>query len=238
MINAIGCDADNDGLIEITKLEQLNAMRWDLNGNGDADSSGNNFTYAAAFPHPVANLGVGDGALGCSDSQGAAAPCTGYELKADLDFDDDASYADSVSNKAAGPPAPAWGPSATTPIGLRRPSTATAKPSPTCSSTGLPPTMSVCSATRICLAPSSAVGLKAVNVTGNDRVGALVGRHYGTIRHCYATGTVAGRNGVGGLVGINGWDNNQGSIYGSFAAVAVSDNEHLTRLRLRPTRHV
>ena len=28
-------DADDDGLIDINNLDQLNAIRWDLDGNGD-----------------------------------------------------------------------------------------------------------------------------------------------------------------------------------------------------------
>ena len=228
VVNPIDYDADNDGLIEITKLEQLNAMRWDLNGNGAADSSGNNSTYAAAFPVPVAVAGVGDGALGCSDSQGAEAPCTGYELKADLDFNADASYADSSSNKAGWTSSDGWAPvgdnsdqfaatfdgngHAISHLFIARSST---------DSVGL------FGHTHSSGALIRNVGLKAVNVTGNDRVGALAGLHNGTLRHCYATGTVAGHNDVGGLVGRNGLDNNQGSIYGSFAAVTVSGTKHL-----------
>ena len=74
-------DSDGDGLIEITSLAQLNAVRWDLNGDGLADSGGSNISYTAAFPvasgpQQSCNAGAeGDGA------------CAGYELTADLDFD-------------------------------------------------------------------------------------------------------------------------------------------------------
>ena len=67
-------DADNDGLIEVSSLAQLNALRWDLDGDGTA-SSGNTTTYAAAFPSALTNMG-------CHNST-----CSGYELVADLDFD-------------------------------------------------------------------------------------------------------------------------------------------------------
>ena len=227
-INKIDYDADDDGLIEIRTLEQLNAMRWDLNGNGDADSPSNAAAYAAAFPYPVADAGAGNGALGCSDSQGTAAPCTGYELKADLDFNDDASYADSSSNKASWTTSTGWAPvggnsnpfaaafdgngHAISHLFIARSST---------DSVGL------FGHTHSSGALIRNLGLKAVNVTGNDRVGALAGRHYGTIRHCYATGTVSGAEDVGGLAGTNGLDNDQGSIYGSFAAVTVSGTKHL-----------
>ena len=66
-------DTDNDNLIEIANLDQLNAMRWDLDGNGVA-SSGNEASYAAAFPNAASGMGC-------------TATCIGYELIADLDFD-------------------------------------------------------------------------------------------------------------------------------------------------------
>lgn len=59
-------DADNDSLIEIAYLEQLNAIRWDLNGDGVADNPANADAYAAAFP------GAFDG-MGCLDNH-----CAGY----------------------------------------------------------------------------------------------------------------------------------------------------------------
>ena len=84
-------DSDGDGLIEISTLEQLDAVRHDLNGDGladnvnavrhdldgggAADGAENGDAYAAAFPHtesgPVCIAGV---------------TCAGYELDADLDF--------------------------------------------------------------------------------------------------------------------------------------------------------
>ena len=41
-------DADDDGLIEVSSLAQLNAIRWDRDGDGSAADTG----YAAAFPTP------------------------------------------------------------------------------------------------------------------------------------------------------------------------------------------
>ena len=76
----IDYDADNDGLIEISTLAQLNAVRWDLRGAG-APSLANEASYEAAFP----SRGSG---MGCP-TVGSAAVCSGYELAADLDFDTD-----------------------------------------------------------------------------------------------------------------------------------------------------
>ena len=47
------------------------------------------------------------------------------------------------------------------------------------------------------------LGVEAVYMRADDRVGGLVGLNYGTISLCYVTGTVAGDNNVGGLVGSN-----------------------------------
>ena len=64
-------DRDGDGLIEVDNLMQLDAMRWDLDGDGISD----NADYAAAFSDAET------GTL-CS-----TASCAGYELTANLDFD-------------------------------------------------------------------------------------------------------------------------------------------------------
>ena len=73
-------DADDDGLIEITTLEQLDAVRLDLDGDGVEDALANQERYFEAFPDAVRDMGCATG-------------CTGYELTRDLDFDDPASYA-------------------------------------------------------------------------------------------------------------------------------------------------
>ena len=73
-------DLDNDGLIEVNSLNQLNAVRWDLDGNGDP-AAANTSSYAAAFPNRSAATST---RMGCPSGA-----CTGYELDADLDFDTD-----------------------------------------------------------------------------------------------------------------------------------------------------
>ncbi|MBN2139352.1 MAG: hypothetical protein JW720_16230, partial [Sedimentisphaerales bacterium] len=58
-------------------------------------------------------------------------------------------------------------------------------------------------------------------VTGDDRVGGLVGRNeYGIITNCYATGSVSGHDYVGGLVGRD----NYGNITNCYAAGSVTGN--------------
>ena len=64
-------DTDNDGLIEISNLEQLDSMRHDLDGDCVAANS----DYASAFPNALTGMG-------CPSSG-----CSGYELTTNLDFD-------------------------------------------------------------------------------------------------------------------------------------------------------
>ena len=72
-------DKDEDGLIEISTLAQLNAVRWDLDGDG-AVSAGNQANYSGASgAFASASTGMGCPTGGCS----------GYELTRDLDFDTD-----------------------------------------------------------------------------------------------------------------------------------------------------
>ena len=70
---SVDYDKDDDGLIEISSLAQLDAVRYDLDGDGvvSADADG----YAAAFLNAAAGMG-------CFRNR-----CGGYELAANLDFD-------------------------------------------------------------------------------------------------------------------------------------------------------
>ena len=71
----IDYDTDNDNLIDVTSLAQLNAIRYDLNGDG-AVADSDTMNYNAAFPAAVSGMGC-------------PATCTGYELMNNLDFDSD-----------------------------------------------------------------------------------------------------------------------------------------------------
>ncbi len=79
---AIDYDGDNDGLIEVCNLDQLNAIRYDLNGDGIPEpNTGHTNEYATAFPNAADDMG-------CPEF-GVYQGCKGYELAANLDFDDD-----------------------------------------------------------------------------------------------------------------------------------------------------
>ena len=66
-------DRDDDGLIEVSNLAQLNAIRHDLDGGGW--TGGDVPQYTGAFPDPAYGMGC------------PVTGCKGYELIADLDFD-------------------------------------------------------------------------------------------------------------------------------------------------------
>ena len=70
----IDYDRDDDGLIDIRSLAQLDAVRYDLDGDGDGLP-----THRVAYPNYERGAA---GRMGCP-----AGACTGYEVLADLDFD-------------------------------------------------------------------------------------------------------------------------------------------------------
>ena len=200
-------DTDGDGLIEITTLAQLDAVRHDRNGDG-VPTAGGASTYRAAFPDAFVEVGS---QLRC------VLECRGYELMADLDFDTDddgdVDSDDAYWNNGAG-----WDPIGrsgsdflTTFEGnghtvrnlfIDRPST---------NYVGLFGYTDWKSDIRN-------VGLIQVNVAGRTYVGGLVGNNLGAITACYATGQVSGSNhNIGGLVGAH-----YGSVRTSYAAAQVS----------------
>ena len=205
-------DADDDGLIEIGTLAQLDAVRYDLNGDGLVDGATWRPYYAdGAFP-----MGALD--MGCPDS------CVGYELSEDLDFDTNRSGAansgDTYWNDGAG-----W-----EPIGSEdNPYTAEFRGDNHILSNlfinrssedgiGLFGTVQSPAAGRGVIWD---VGLIKVDVTGRDAVGSLLGRtQYGVVIGSHASGRVAGVDQVGGLVGES-W----GNLIDTYTAVDVSGNQ-------------
>ena len=196
----IDYDTDDDGLIQVTDLAQLNAIRWDLDGDGSSTETG----YAEAFPDAPADMGC------------PTAGCTGYELMADLDFDTDGSGAVDVAGDAYWNAGLGWEPIGTT----AAPFTATFHGNGhvianlfidrgTMDNVGLFGTTGSGSVVRN-------VGLRAVDVAGRYEVGGLVGYSRSTIRISYVTGNVTGQSG-GGLAGLS-----QGRIVASYATAAVT----------------
>ena len=205
-------DADDDGLVEVATLAQLDAMRYDLDGDGlVADELDSAAYYTAFFA----------GALG----MGCPAACSGYELTADLDFDTNGSggadAGDTYWNDGAG-----WMPIGEIAIFHDARFTATFE--------GNGRTVSNLFIDRErwqlglfgAVSPSAVirhVGLIDVDVTGNEAyAGGLAGINHGAIADSYATGRVSGTIAVGGLVGSSA-----GSITGSYATVRVTGRHDL-----------
>ena len=204
-------DVDDDRLIEISNLEQLDAVRYDLDGDGIPDQSSDQADYLRAFPSPVARLGCPDGG------------CDGYELTRDLDFDDPSSYASGSVDRSwnRGEGGEGWLPigpyfdSFTSTFDGNDHTIANLFIDRDAEYVGL--FGSISSAGSI-----QQIGLVDVEVGGRSSVGPLVGINVGTIIGCYATGSVTGTDTVGGLVGGN--SDHTGTIIGSYATSSVSGN--------------
>ena len=80
--HAIDADTDDDGLIEICDLEDLDAMRYQLDGSG----------YRASRTAPLFNAG-------CDDDGDQGGICRGYELVRSLDFEAPDSYISGSINR-------------------------------------------------------------------------------------------------------------------------------------------
>ena len=202
-ITDISYDSDGDGLIDIETLAQLHAIRWDLNGDGivaDTDT----MNYNAAFPGRDI---TSNGRMGCPSGT-----CIGYELLNNLDFDTDGSgsvtSADTYPNWS-----PIGGTYSTTFKGNNKTISNLHINRGGQNDVGLFSRVS---------GNISGLGLKNVNVTGQRRVGGLVGNQVGgRILGCFVTGRVEGtHHEVGGLVGYSTGNNTV--IAASYANAVVS----------------
>ena len=81
------------GPIPVSTLEQLNAIRYDLDTDGRADRDADSTAYKAVFPNLSANNTY-----------------TGYALTKNLDFQDNNSYADTTANKSKWTMGNGWDP--------------------------------------------------------------------------------------------------------------------------------
>ena len=227
-------DSDNDGLIDISTLAQLNAVRYDLNGDGKQGSvSATDWaTYTAAFPNPASGMGCKSTDHDSDSNTDPQPTCDGYELmlgnENDLDFDTNGDGEVNSSDTYAN-----W-----TPIG-----TAANKFNAKFKGNVIGGAMSKISNLTISGASTEVglfgatgsnarienVGLVDVNVSvtasaRNAKIGALVGNNEGKVIACYSTGAIsaAAADGnayhVGGLVGHN---KASGTITAAFSRATV-----------------
>ena len=182
-------DRDDDDLIEVSNLAQLDAIRYDSNGNGIVDDPSDWPSYFAAFTQATLRMG-------CSSV------CIGYELTADLDFDTDSSGgandADTYWNGGEG-----WEPIGDDPYqalfeGNGHTIANLFIDRDTENDVGLFSEVGEFGLIRN-------LGLEAVDVTGKDYVGGLVGDgEEGRVGRSHVTGSVSGEDVVGGLAGSLG----------------------------------
>ena len=193
-------DKDNDGLIEVSDIETLNAMRYRLDGSG--------------LQLSTATVVI---TTGC-----AVGGCKGYELTRDLDFNDVASY-QNLANMKLWTTDAGWQPIGT----AEQPFTAIFKTNnSSIPNTIFNLKISRADESNVGLfghigstAEISGIGLLDATVEGNHQVGSLIGKNAGgQISNSYANGHVIGKGGeVGLLVG-----HSSGSITNSYANGEVS----------------
>ena len=228
----IDYDTDDDGLIDISTLAQLDAVRHDLDGDGSPSNDGET-TYAEAFPDAASSMG-------CPTTGG----CSGYELMADLDFDTNRSgradtgdtyWNDGQGWVPIGGAGSSGNPSRSTAVTRRNPFHATFEGnghtianlfvhSEDTLFTGLfgyAGYDSVADSYSII----RRVGIIGVELSGYNHIGGLVGWNEGAILSSYATGQVSGWYSLGGLVGSN-----RGSILSSYANVRLSGHQGTGRV--------
>ena len=188
-------DTDGDGLVEISNLAQLDAIRYDLDGDGSPDDGSGEAPYAAAFS-------TSGGEAVCETG------CSGYELVDNLDFGTtDLSrnwlpIGDSGNQFTA-----TFEGNGHTISNLRI-------DRPNSDFVGLFGLIGDGGAIH-------RVGLESVGIAGRNQVGSLAGyNNGGSIGGSYAKGSVTATGGeTGGLVGRN---INNGTITASYAAAYVS----------------
>ena len=203
-------DTDGDGLIEISTLEQLDAIRYDQDGDGVADPRADAELYAAAFP--------------VTDAETVCDECGGYELFRSLDFDRADSYASGAvqTGWTAGMGWEAIGSNSNPFSAVLEGNGYTISNLYIDLTGGSDPNQGLFAVTGES-AVIREIGLVGADVTGSDYVGGLVGLNAGTIGASYVTGSVSATDAlhtyVGGLVGSN---RRNGTIVDSYTTTKVS----------------
>ena len=209
-------DTDGDGLLEVSNLAQLNAVRWDLNGDGvvaDGD--------AANYGHAFANAASG---MGCPSGG-----CDGYELTADLDFDTNGDGKTDISGDEYWNAGAGW-----EPIGKHNAQQDTEFNAVFEGNGHTISNLFIWRATGnhfglFGVTDESSVirnvELASVDVSSSIQYnfgGALVGINNGTISSVRVTGSMHGHDHVGGLVGFN-----RGAITASHSTASVRGHDNV-----------
>ena len=208
-------DTNGNRLIEISNLQQLHFIRYDLDGNGSADNSDNAADYALGFP-------LDDDQFVCDRS------CRGYELTRSLDFDDGNSYQSGEVNTAwtvgAG-----WQPIREFRVTFDGNGHTISNLYMDLAFQQIQSNAGLFGSIRGNTANPAVIkdiGLLNVEVTGVYNVGGLVGSiSVGQVSRSYVTGAVSGTgSNIGGLVGYS-----TGEITESYSTAAVEDTDGASR---------
>ena len=218
-------DSDEDNYIEVSNLAQLNIIRHDLDGNG-APASGQETAYAAAFPNRITST---------TKRMGCPGTCTGYELTANLDFDENGDGQITADDSTYWNGGAGWAP-------IGSDSSISDRYQADFNGNGYTINNlfinrgnssdvgmfgSTHNTSRI-----ESLGVTNANVRAQNYVAILVGSLYGDIVACYATGAVTGtgrgtnpntdRGLVGALTGYAGHTNRAATVSSSYSHASVT----------------
>ena len=204
----IDYDSDNDRYIEVSNLAQLDAIRHDLTGDGNP-ASGGAAAYNAAFPLRFTAAG---GRMGCP-----SAGCDGYELTANLDFDENGDGQITSADSTYWDSGAGW-----QPIGTQSNGWATnfKGNGHTIDNLFINRSSSYIGlfGNNVTNGRIESLGVTNANVTGSHGSGVLSGGNEGgAIVACYTTGAVSGAQYTGGLAGYS-----TGSVAASYSHASVS----------------
>ena len=181
-------DTDGNQLIEIQNLDHLNAIRYDLNGDGVPSDE---LAYWEAF-------------VGGRPGMGCPEVCIGYELTRDLDFALPNSYqVGEVAEEWVEAAGGGWWPLGTDSepySGIFEGNGFHIKHLRLRHSRDFPTGMFGVTDHR---SEIRNLDLLAVRSEGGSRAGGLVGDSHGLVFNCGVDGLVSGEIGVGGLLGVN-----------------------------------
>lgn len=206
-------DTDGDRLIEIRYLEQLDAMRHDLDGNGRPDSGSDSAAYNAAFSTS-------------GSERICVRPCNGYELMRSLDFSD-ASHYQSGRVNTDWTEGEGWLPIGTANDGFNTTLNGNGNTIDYLFIERQQSYVGLFGSTDFSSRIDN-LGLTAVDVKGLSEVAAMAGRNGGSVTGSHATGTVeawgrGGRGVVGGLIGLA---STTSTTQSSYTEMAVKGNGH------------
>ena len=223
----IDYDTNDNRLIEVGSPAQLNAIRYDLNGDGTVDNSGDQTSYDLGFANAAGNQ--------CPTS------CRGYELTDDLSLAAD--YANWTPIGGTGGYSGVFDGHGYGIRGLNSAVSADYAGLFSLLASGgllrnvaiISPTVQVTGATSRALGGlvgyvssgatvhSSFVAGGVITLAGSDmRGGGLAGRNNGTIRASYSTAAVASDGSQAGIQAGGLLGRNSGALIASYAAGAVS----------------